>query len=65
MPTDMNRCAKLRWKGLYIDAGPRSEDDYSNDSSMWCLDTNKCFGRDGNVVDDSECGPSRTCYIQL
>ncbi|MBZ5620868.1 MAG: hypothetical protein LAQ69_19385 [Acidobacteriia bacterium] len=61
----MNRCANLRWKGLYIDAGSDPENEYSNDSAMWCLQTDKCVGPDGKVVDDFECSPARTCYVQL
>ena len=61
----MNRCANLRWKGLYMDRGDVPEDDCSNDSAMWCLQTNKCFGPDGKIVDDFECSPARTCYVQL
>jgi hypothetical protein len=61
----MNRCANLRWKGLYIDTLYDPENDYSNDSAMWCLKTDKCIGPDGKVVDDFECSPARTCYVQL
>ena len=61
----MNRCANLRWKGLYIDTGYNPENDYSNDSAMWCLETDKCVGPDGKVVDDFECSPARKCYVQL
>ena len=25
----------------------------------------KCVGPDGKVVDDFECSPARTCYVQL
>jgi hypothetical protein len=61
----MNRCANLRWKGLYIDTLYDPDNDYSNDSAMWCLQTDKCIGPDGKVVDDFECSPARTCYVQL
>lgn len=61
----MNRCAHLRWKGLYIDAGYDPENHYSNDTAMWCQHTFKCVGPDGQVVDDFECSPARACYEQL
>ena len=61
----VNRCANLRWKGLYLDNGATSDEDYSNDSAKWCLQTDKCIGPDGRVVDDFECSPARTCYVQL
>ncbi|HUI56802.1 MAG TPA: hypothetical protein VLY04_17625 [Bryobacteraceae bacterium] len=61
-----NRCANLRWKGLYVDAVINNpEDDYSNDTSLWCQHTYKCVGPDGKVVDEFECSPARHCYEQL
>ncbi len=61
----MNRCAYLRWKGLYIQAELEPENDYSSDSAMWCHHTYKCVGPDGKVVDEFECSPARDCYVQL
>jgi len=60
-----NRCANLRWKGLYVDAVINPEDDYSNDTALWCQHTYKCVGPDGKVVDEFECSPARHCYEQL
>jgi len=60
-----NRCANLRWKGLYVDAVINPEDDYSNDTALWCQHTYKCVGPDGKVVDEFECSPARQCYEQL
>ncbi len=61
----LNRCAYLRWKGLYMDLQHDPENDYSNDSAMWCQQTDKCVGPDGKIVDEFECSPFRTCYVQL
>ncbi len=61
----MNRCVHLRWKGLYIQAETDQENDYSNDSALWCQHTYKCVGPDGKVVDEFECSPARDCYVQL
>jgi len=61
----LNRCANLRWKGLYIQAETDPENRYSNDSAMWCQHTFKCVGPDGKVCDEFECSPARTCYVQL
>ncbi len=61
----MNRCAWLRWKGLYIQAEGDPANDYSNDSAMWCQHTYKCVGPDGKLVDEFECSPARDCYVQL
>jgi hypothetical protein len=63
----MNRCAYLRWKGLYVDAEvvDETQEDYSHDTALWCQHTYKCLGPDGQVVDEFECSPARTCYVQL
>jgi hypothetical protein len=60
-----NRCAHLRWKGLYIDAQFDPEHHFSNDSALTCLQTFKCVGPDGSVVDEFECSPARSCYEAL
>ena len=67
MKDSMNRCAWLRWKGLYIQVEPVQQgyEDPSQDSAMWCQHTYKPVGPDGKVVDDFECSPARTCYEQL
>ncbi len=61
----MNRCAYLRWKGMFIQVEVDPEFDQSNDTAMWCHHTYKCVGPDGKIVDDFECNPSRGCYEQL
>jgi hypothetical protein len=61
----MNRCEKLRWKGLYIDAAHDPAVQYSDDSAMWCQHTFTCLGPDGQIVDEFECNPARACYEQL
>jgi hypothetical protein len=61
----MNRCAFLRWKGLYIHAESDPDNNQSNDSAMWCQHTYKCVGPDDKVVDEFECSPARSCYVQL
>ena len=60
-----NRCAHLRWKGLYIDAPVDPEHNHSNDSAMWCQHTYTCLGPDNKVVDEFECSPARECYEKL
>jgi len=61
----MNRCANLRWKGLYIQAECDPENDSSHDTNLWCQHTYKCIGPDGGLVDTFECSPARKCYEQL
>jgi hypothetical protein len=60
-----NRCALLRWKGLYIDAQVDPNENYSNDSALWCQHTYTCLGPDNKVVDEFECSPARDCYEKL
>jgi hypothetical protein len=61
----MNRCTNLRWKGLYIEAECDAENDSSHDTALWCQQTYKCVGPDGQLVDEFECSPARKCYEQL
>jgi hypothetical protein len=60
-----SRCAHLRWKGLFIEAGQNPEFDVSADYSTWCQHTYKCVGPDGKMVDPEECGAGRQCYEKL
>jgi hypothetical protein len=61
----MNRCAKLCWKGMYIQAAEDPTVQHSNDRAFWCQHTFKPIGPDGQLVDDFECSPARPCYEQL
>jgi hypothetical protein len=61
----MNRCEKLRWKGMFIEALEDPTIQYSNDRAFWCQHTWNCLGPDGKAVDDFECSPARACYEQL
>ncbi len=59
------RCTNLRWKGLYIGVEPDTSVGQGGDRHFWCQHTYICLGPDGNVVDDQECDPSRSCYEAL
>jgi len=61
----MNRCEKLRWKGMFIEALEDPTIQPSNDRAFWCQHTWNCLGPDGKAVDDFECSPARACYEQL
>jgi hypothetical protein len=61
----MNRCEKLRWKGLFIEALEDPTIQPTNERSFWCQHTFNCVGPDGGLVDEFECSPARTCYEQL
>ena len=60
-----NRCAKLQWKGMFIEAerDPTIQD--SNDGAFCCQHTFTCLGPDGKAVDEFECSPARKCYEEL
>jgi hypothetical protein len=61
----VNRCEKLRWKGMYVETvwDPTVQD--SNDQSFWCQHTYKCLGPDGKAVDEDQCNPARECFVEL
>jgi len=61
----MNRCEKLRWKGLFIEALEDPTIQPNNERSFWCQHTFTCLGPDGKVADEFECSPARSCYEQL
>jgi len=60
-----DRCGKLRWKGMYIEAQWDPTIQHSNDGAMWCQHTFNCLGPDGKAVDEFECSPARKCYEEL
>jgi len=62
---DEDRCANLRWKGLFIQAEWDPTVPRSNDRAFWCQHTYNCLGPDGRLVDDYECNPARACYHAL
>jgi len=60
-----NRCEKLRWKGMYIQAESDPAVQHSNDQAFWCQHTYTCLGPDDKVAGESECHPARGCYEEL
>jgi len=60
----VNRCEKLRSKGMYIDTvwDPTVQ---RGEEAFWCQHTFKCLGPDGKPVDEVECNPSRECFVEL
>jgi hypothetical protein len=62
---DEDRCADLRWKGMYIDTIWDPTVPRSNDRAFWCHQTQTCIGPDGKLVDDYECNETRKCYTAL
>ena len=61
----INRCEKLRWKGLFIEALEDPTIQPNNERSFWCQHTFNCLGPDGKIADEFECSPARSCYEQL
>ena len=60
-----DRCVKLRWKGLYVEAECDPENDVSHDTALWCQHTYKCVGPDGAAVEAKECAAGRECFEKL
>ncbi len=60
-----DRCEKLRWKGLLVDAEPDPTIQPTNHGGYWCQHTLNCLGPDGKGVDEFECNPGRGCYSAL
>lgn len=64
-PREPGRCASLRWKGLFVETEWDPTVQRSGDRPCWCLHTQICFGPDGNLVNERECTPARSCYKPL
>lgn len=62
---DDDRCANLRWKGMYIEAEWTPGVPHGNDRAFWCVKTQICLGPDGKICDDYECNETRRCYEAL
>jgi hypothetical protein len=60
-----DRCANLRWKGMFIEAAWDPTVPHGNDRAFWCQHTYNCLGPDSKLVDDYECNPARKCYQAL
>lgn len=60
-----DRCANLRWKGLYVEAEWDPSVPHGNDRSFWCDQTQICIGPDAGLVDEYECNETRKCYREL
>jgi len=57
-----HRCEALRWKGMFIDADDDPTVQPSNTRIYWCAFSQGAVGRDGEVVDEDTCTPSRKCF---
>ena len=62
-----NRCDGLRWKGMFIEAAGEEDPNVPNCNTRiyWCVYSQNCLGPDGDVVDESTCTASRSCYKLL
>ena len=60
-----DRCARLRWKGLYVEIVPDSAALGAGDRLFWCNRTQTCLGPDGNAVEEGGCTNARSCYEKL
>lgn len=62
---DEDRCADLRWKGMFIIAEWDPTVQRCNDRAFWCQKTSIVLGPDGQLVDEYECHDGRGCYNPL
>ena len=62
---DEDRCASLRWKGMFIAAEWDPSVQRCNDRAFWCQKTQIPLGPDGATVDEYECHEGRRCYNAL
>jgi len=62
---DEDRCASLRWKGMFIAAEWDPAVQRCNDRAFWCQKTQIPLGPDGAAVDEYECHDGRRCYNPL
>lgn len=62
---DEDRCADLRWKGMFIVAEWDPTVQRCNDRAFWCQKTSIVLGPDGQLVDEYECHDGRSCYNPL
>ena len=62
---DEDRCAHLRWKGMFIAAEWDPAVQRCNDRAFWCQKTQIPLGPDSQAVDEYECHEGRRCYNAL
>lgn len=60
-----NRCANLRWKGMFVSAEWDESVPHSGDNLFWCLKTQTCIGPDGQLAGKHECTQARSCFQLL
>ena len=60
-------CARLRWKGMFVDVEPDPEVPNPRDGFCWCGVTMTCLGPDGRVADEGRCsgGSGRLCFEEV
>jgi len=59
------RCARLRWKGMFVDVEPDPSIPNMRDGLFWCSVTMTCLGPDGKVCAEDRCDERRACYDPL
>ena len=60
-----DRCCRLRWKGMFIDAEPDPSIPNTRDGFFWCSLTMTCLGPDSRVADEESCRQGRGCHEAL
>ena len=56
------KCRRLRFKGMFIEAEPDPTVAGTSDGMYWCTHTMNCLGPDGRVAQPRRCDSTRACY---
>ena len=59
---DPDRCRRLRWKGMYVDAEPDATVPCPSDGFCWCAVTAGLLGPDGRPAERDTCTGQRVCF---
>jgi hypothetical protein len=57
-----DKCRRLRFKGMFIDAEPDLTIPNTSDGMFWCTHTMNCLGPDGRIAQPRHCDPTRACF---
>jgi hypothetical protein len=61
-PAPQERCARLRWKGMFLDVERDPAIPNTSDGFFWCSLTMNCLGPDGRLAHERACRGGRGCY---
>ena len=59
------RCRFLSNKEMFYEVEPDLSGPHRGSGLFWCSKTQTCLGPDGQMVDERECQPGRSCYDRV